>query len=111
MKIIEEVYTSLYEKIQKAFSCGIKNVVVDPGIGFGKSKKDNVQILERIEEIFSLDVPLMVGISRKSFLGEADINTKDALTLAVSYSLIKKKVDFLRVHNVNLHRQLINQVE
>ena len=52
----------------------------------------------------------MVGVSRKSFLGipEENNDIKDALTLAVSYPLIQKNVDYLRVHNVKLHRQLIN---
>jgi dihydropteroate synthase len=54
----------------------------------------------------------MLGISRKSFLGIADSNNdlKDAFTLAISYPLMKNKVDYLRVHNVKIHRQLLDSV-
>ena len=88
----------------------IKNIILDPGIGFGKSKADNFQILNRIEEFYSLNCPIMVGVSRKSFLcddKQFDNQTKDALTLAVSYPLIQKNIDYLRVHNVELHKQLL----
>ena len=52
----------------------------------------------------------MVGLSRKSFLnvGESQNELKDSLTLALSYPLIQKKIDYLRVHNVKLHRQLLD---
>ena len=55
----------------------------------------------------------MVGISRKSLLGlnnSDDNNLKDSLTLALSYPLIQKGIDYLRVHNVKLHKQLLNSV-
>ena len=109
--IVEDVYKDLLKKSQVAQERGLKNIILDPGIGFGKSKNDNLEILNRIEEFYSLNYPIMIGVSRKSFLGindSADNYTKDALTLAISYPLINKKVDFLRVHNVKLHRQLLD---
>lgn len=111
--LMGEIYTKLQEKIQLAESFGIKNIIIDPGIGFGKSKEDNYEILNRIEELYFLGKPVMVGASRKSFLGlekNTDDMVKDALTLAVSYPLFQKKVDFLRVHNVKLHKQLSGRV-
>ena len=112
--VTEEVYLSLYNKLEFAKSKGIKNIILDPGIGFGKTKEDNYKILDRIEEFYSLQCPVMVGVSRKSLLGmqnSDDNNLKDALTLAISYPLIKKNVDYLRVHNVKLHSQLLNLVD
>ena len=91
-----------------AKSKGINNIILDVGIGFGKKREDNFELLNRIDEFFSLNLPLMVGVSRKSLLGDWDNETKDALTLAVSYPLIQKGVDYLRVHNVKLHKQLLN---
>ena len=68
--------------------------------------------LNRIEEFFSLKTPIMLGISRKSFLGNNEDNNeiRDALSLAISYPTIQKNIDYLRVHNVKLHRQLLNSV-
>lgn len=110
--VVEEVYLSLLKKIEFAKSKGVNNIIADIGIGFGKSKENNYELLNRIEEFYSLGVPLMVGVSRKSLLGiqNNDNDLKDALTLAVSYPLIQKNVDYLRVHNVKIHKQLINSV-
>lgn len=105
--VVEEVYLNLLNKLEFAKSKGIENIILDVGIGFGKKREDNYMILNRIEEFFSLHNPLMVGVSRKSLLGDFDNETKDALTLAVSYPLIQKGVDYLRVHNVKLHKQLL----
>lgn len=110
--VVEDVCFSLINKIEFAKENGIENIIIDPGIGFGKNKNDNFEILNRIEEFFFLDKPIMLGISRKSLLGinENDNNLKDCLTIALSYPLIQKGVDYLRVHNVKLHRQLLDLV-
>ena len=107
--VVEEVYLTLKNKIEYAENLGIKNIIADIGIGFGKTKADNYELLKRIEEFYSLNHPIMVGVSRKSLLGIKDDNNelKDALTLAISYPLLQKGVDYLRVHNVKLHKRLI----
>lgn len=110
--VIEDVYLSLLNKINYAKSKGISenNIIADIGIGFGKTKEDNFALLNRIEDFKSLNLPLMVGVSRKSLLGIKNNNNKlkDALTLAISYPLIQKGIDYLRVHNVKLHKQLLD---
>ena len=110
INVVEEVYFSLKNKIEYAKSLGITNVIVDVGIGFGKLKEHNYELLDRIEEFYSLDSPIMVGISRKSLLGITEDNNelKDSLSLALSYPLIQKGVDYLRIHNVKMHKALIN---
>lgn len=110
--LISEIYFSLKKKSELAQEKGITDIIIDPGIGFGKTKQQNLEILDRIVEFKSIGLPIYVGTSRKSFLGiESDDNElKDAITLAVNYPLIKQGVDFLRVHNVKLHRQLIDSV-
>ncbi len=107
--VVEEVYLSLLKKVQFAQEKGINNIILDVGIGFGKTRENNFELLNRIDEFHSLKLPLMLGISRKSFLGieNNDNDLKDSLTLALSYPLINK-VDYLRVHNVKLHRQLLS---
>ena len=108
--VVEEIYFSFKNKIEYAKSRNINNIIIDPGIGFGKSSEDNFNILNRFKEFSSLQCPIMLGISRKRFLGGDDIDVKDALSLAVSYPLIKSGVDYLRVHNVKLHKTLIENL-
>lgn len=107
--VVEEVYLDLLHKQNLAKECGIKNIILDVGIGFGKSKEENFELLNRIEEFYSLEAPLMVGVSRKSLLGINSENNdlKDSLSAAISYPLIQNGVDYLRVHNVKLHKQLV----
>ena len=108
--VVEEVFLSLKEKIELANSKGINKIVIDPGIGFGKKREDNFRILNKIEEFYSLNCPIMVGVSRKSLLGvKADNNLlKDELSVAISYPLAQKGVDYLRVHNVKLHKAMLD---
>lgn len=110
--IIEDVFEKLKNKILLAREVGINNIIIDPGIGFGKNKLQNFQILNRIEELYSLNLPIMIGLSRKSFLELEDFNNdiKDSISLALAYPLIQKKIDYLRVHNVKLHNQLLKSV-
>ena len=109
--VVEEIFFQLRQKAELAKLKGIEKVVLDVGIGFGKTKENNFELLNRIEEFYSLHLPVMVGVSRKSLLGlseSVDNNLKDTMTLAVSYPLIQKGVDYLRVHNVKLHKQLLD---
>ena len=110
--LIDEIYFCLNNKIEYAKSMGITNIVIDPGIGFGKTKENNFEIFNRVEEFYSLNYPIMIGVSSKSLLGVKDNNNdlKDSLTLAISYPLIQKGVDYLRVHNVKLHKALLNTI-
>ncbi len=109
--LIDEIYLKLKEKIDFAVKNGVnqKNIIVDPGIGFGKTSEQNIEIINRIEEFNSLKCPIMLGVSRKSFLqmSEASNEEKDIYTLAVNSRLMEKNVNFLRVHNVKLHKQLL----
>ena len=111
--VAEEVYKFLMSKIKIAEEFGIKEIIVDPGIGFGKTREHNFEILERIEEFYSLGCPVMVGISRKSLLGISDNNNelKDTLSTVLSYPLVQKGVDYLRVHNIKLHKHMLNLIQ
>ena len=109
--LMDEIYKDLYEKITFAVSNGINkdNIIVDPGIGFGKTRKHNFEILRRVEELKGLGCPIMLGLSRKSILDmqDADNGTKDIYTLALNAIAVENKVDIIRVHNVILHKQLL----
>lgn len=110
--LIDEIYLNLKEKVDFAISKGIafENIIVDPGIGFGKTREDNFEILKRIEEFYGLGCEVMLGLSRKSMLNMPDLpnDMKDIFTVALNALAIERKVDYLRVHNVPLHNTLLN---
>lgn len=83
-------------------------LILDPGIGFGKTAVQSLELLRRVDELRTLGLPLLIGHSRKSFLKIfADRVDADDATLAVSSYLIHKKVEYLRVHNIERHAQLL----
>ena len=105
--VIEEIYFNLKNKAETAKSKGISKIILDVGIGFGKTKEHNLKLIKNISEFKSLGYPIMLGISRKSFLGkDLDNDTKDALTLAFNYTAFENNIDFIRIHNVKLHKKL-----
>ena len=87
-------------------------VIIDPGIGFGKTTQQNYEIIKRLQEFKTLNCPILVGHSRKNFLKEtilSDIREDlDAATMVASQKLIENKVNIIRVHNVKEHRMLLN---
>lgn len=103
---VQEVLHFARSRLKRLQNAGIDRdrIIFDPGIGFGKTVKQSRALIDRISEFHVLGVPLLVGHSRKSFLGEGD---RDAATLAVSRQLIAAGVDYLRVHDVASHRALL----
>ncbi len=108
--VIEEIFLTLKKKTDFARSKGIEKIITDPGIGFGKTIKDNFEILKRLEEFKSLGYPVMIGLSRKSLLNMADADNfeKDIYTTALNALAIEHGADFIRVHNVKMHKNLID---
>ncbi len=109
--LIDEIYLNLQKKVEFAISKGIprENIIIDAGIGFGKTREDNFEIIKRIGEFYGLGCELMLGISRKSLLGMegADKDLKDIFTVALNMLALERKVDYIRVHNVPLHKTLL----
>ena len=110
--LMDEIYCSLHNKVQLALSRGIKkeNIIIDPGIGFGKTRKDNFEILKRWQELKGIGCPVLIGVSRKSLLNmpKSTNEEKDIYTLALDSILINQNVDYLRVHNVKLHKNFLD---
>lgn len=106
--LMDEIFINLKTKIDFALSKGIQkeNIIIDPGIGFGKTKAHNMEILKRWQELKTFGCPILIGLSRKSLLGmpEATNEEKDIYTLALDSVLITQKIDYIRVHNVKLHK-------
>lgn len=111
--VIEDIYKYFYEKINILNKNGLENnkIIIDPGIGFGKSINDNFKILKRIDEFTTLNCPLLMGISRKSFISKSFDLTKaelDDATLAYNSFLLTKNVNIIRVHDVKAHKNNID---
>lgn len=108
--LMEEIFLSLKSKIDFALKSGIRqeNIIIDAGIGFGKTREQNLEIIERVDELYALNCPIMLGVSRKSVLGMNDASNeiKDIFTLALNATIVEK-VNFIRVHNVKLHKELL----
>ena len=111
--VIEEIFSALKVKIDFALSKGIENIIVDPGIGFGKNREDNFELIKRIKEFKSLGYPVMIGLSRKSLLNmkDADNFSKDIYTTALNSIAIENGADYIRVHNVKMHQKLVELLE
>lgn len=112
--LMDEIFLDLKDKIDFAVSKGIskENIIIDPGIGFGKTREHNFEILRRVRELKGLGCPILLGLSRKSMLNMADADnfTKDIFTVALNTLAVEQKVDIIRVHNVGLHKQLIKML-
>ena len=108
--VVDDVYYDLSRQVKLAKLKGVKSVIIDPGLGFDKNREDNFRIINRIEEFYSLGYPVMLGISRKSLLGlqGAENEEKDIYTLALNTLAVEHKVDYIRVHNVKLHKKFLD---
>ncbi len=103
--VIKEVKDELEESINIALEAGIKRdkIILDPGIGFGKRFEDNLMLLNKLEELQKLGYPLLVGASRKRFIGDilgTKVGKRLEGSLAVATIASIKGVDILRVHDV-----------
>ena len=102
-----DVYDYFEEKIKLIRSKGIKhnNIILDPGIGFGKNLKHNMNLLKRISIFHSLGFPILVGNSRKRFIKDIskdnDSKTRVGGTIASSIFLMMQGIQILRIHDVN----------
>lgn len=108
---VEEVYISLKNKIDKLLNLNFdrKNIIIDVGIGFGKSAETNFELLKRMEEFESLGCPILLGISRKSFIRNTfNCNFDDSDNVTALYSSMVKGVNIHRVHNPALTKKYIN---
>ena len=107
----EKFLDNMRKKLDAALAAGVeaKNIILDPGIGFGKTREDNFEILRRIEEFNGLGCEIMLGLSRKSLLGMQDETNemKDIFTVVLNMLAVENKVDYIRVHNVPLHKKLL----
>lgn len=109
--LMGEIGSFLQEAVNRARAQGVKKIIVDPGIGFGKTAQDNVVILRRLDELSHLGVPVLVGPSRKSFIGKMlglDVDKRLEATLATLAVSVEGGASILRVHDVGQARRFID---
>lgn len=122
--VVKEIYDFLKERAEFAIFCNIKkeNIIVDPGIGFGKRTggeiEDNCEILRRLYELKDLGFPIMIGASRKKFIvnvcgDDAPLSVSDRLegSLAAACLAVANGADIVRVHDVKETRRCVDLVD
>jgi dihydropteroate synthase len=107
--VVKEVISELTSQIESALRSGIarNNLIIDPGLGFAKDAQQNWEILNRINEFTDLGFPVLIGGSRKRFLGGETPDEREAATIALTETLLAKKIWAVRVHSVSPHKKLV----
>ena len=100
--VVAEVIEEVTLQLDKALAAGVKreNIILDPGIGFAKNAEHNWEVLNRIDEFVALGYPVLIGHSRKRFLGGEHPDEREEATVAVTQSLVGKGIWAVRVHGV-----------
>ena len=107
--VVEEVKAELTDQVGKAMAAGIEKekIILDPGIGFAKESDHNWDLIHRITEIVDLGYPVLVGASRKRFLGGDSPLDREAATLKITEDLLDSGIWGVRVHSVAPHKEVI----
>jgi len=107
--VVEDVIHEVTIQLDKALAAGIKreNIILDPGLGFAKDADHNWEILKRLDEFTALGYPVLIGHSRKRFIGGDTPDDREEGTLKISESLVGKGIWAVRVHSVAPHVKLV----
>jgi dihydropteroate synthase len=114
--LVEDVKCELMESVAIALSAGIidDHIIIDPGIGFGKSVEQNLELVDRLDEIRALDYPVLFGPSRKSFIGYTLNLPPDQRLEGTAASVaigIARGVDIVRVHDVSFMSRVVRMTD
>ncbi|WPX96833.1 dihydropteroate synthase [Candidatus Bandiella euplotis] len=110
IKSVDEIYNWIANKIAECIKYGILNerIIIDPGIGFVTNVNQSLEVIRNVEELKKFGVKICIGHSRKSFFGamtNQPPQDRDIETTAASVYMLSKKVDYVRVHNVEMHKR------
>lgn len=115
--VVAEVRDFLAARAEYAISIGVspQNIILDPGIGFGKTLEHNLALLNRLDEVVSLGFPVLLGASRKGFLGRIsgveEEEKRVSGTVATSIMAYERGATFFRVHDVRANREALAVAE
>ena len=106
-KVTDEIARFLRSRMEDARACGIKDIVLDPGVGFGKTTEQNMEIIDNSSS-FSFGCPVLIGASRKRFLSDVFPGVdRDEATVRISLRALDAGADIIRVHNVAMMRKAL----
>jgi len=108
--IMKELLEYFDERITTLTDFGIKKIIIDPGIGFGKRVEDNFKIIRNLNEFTVFNLPILLGTSRKSFIGKTVNETVEKRlhgTVAVNAYALVNGANIIRVHDIKPHKDLI----
>lgn len=110
--VVVDVKNELSRQIEKAIAAGIapEKIIIDPGIGFAKEAEHNWELIRRVNEIVELGYPVLIGASRKRFLGGDSPLEREAATLELTKGLVGRGIWGVRVHSVAPHKKVIANV-
>ena len=111
--VVREVRDFLAERAERAIRAGVEleNIILDPGIGFGKALEHNLKLLKRLDSLVELGFPVLVGVSRKSFLGKItgceDPKSRLFGTMAANVLAYERGANLFRVHEVRANKEAL----
>jgi dihydropteroate synthase len=111
--VLFDIYDYLKQRMKICLAAGIRqeNIIIDVGIGFGKNLQDNLTLLKNMALFHSLGVPILVGVSRKSFIskisGESDPSKRLAGSLSAAQINLDQAVQIIRVHDIEETKQMV----
>ena len=112
--LLKEVFLYFAERVQKLRDLGVKDIIIDPGFGFGKKLEHNYELMNHLDEFQLFELPLLVGISRKSMiyklLGTTPEEALNGTTVLNTLALMKG-ANILRVHDVKAAKEAVTLVE
>ena len=108
--VVKDVISELQERIDAALDAGIRqeNLMIDPGIGFAKEAHHNWEIIDSIDEFVALSYPVLVGGSRKRFLGGDNPDERESATIELTKRLSTSGIWGVRVHSVKAHKDVLS---
>ncbi len=112
--VVEEVYAYFEKKLKQLNALGIKQVIIDPGFGFGKTLENNFDLLKNMDRFGTFGLPILAGVSRKSMINKLlNISSKDSLngTSILNTIALQKGATILRVHDVKEAKEAVAIVE
>ncbi len=110
---MKSVMDDLEAGINRARRAGVERnrIILDPGLGFGKRGEQNYELIARLSEMVGLDLPILVGPSRKSFLGQQEVEDADRATAAAVVASVLEGAHIVRVHNVAAIRAVLQTAD
>ncbi len=114
--VVEDVFQFLYQRRRSCLAAGIRRdrIIVDPGFGFGKSLRHNLQLLDSLWRLRALASPILVGLSRKGMVGQItglDADDRDLASAALAARAVGRGANIIRVHDVRSTRHIVRSLE